>query len=441
MDTAFIFLYLAGLVLIGLFSTRLMKLIRMPNVTGFILAGILMGPYVFGLIFSNHHAFTNDPAQNPILYYVNHLSWVSNLALCFIAFSIGSSFKGSTLKAVGKRVLVITVLEALMASLLVIGALLALHFIFPDHIGLPLVFTLAAIAAATAPAATLMVIKQYKARGPVVSTLLPVVALDDAAALILFSILFQIAKINATGTSFDLYSMLGKPLIEIAISLAIGTLLGFAMSFATKIFLSRANRTGWVIFIAFGALGFGALFKQPWMGGFELSSLLLCMMAGAIYANFGHGRSKTFEFLDRFTSPLYMLFFLFSGASLDLTIFASSQGLVILGVAAAYLAFRVIGKCLGAGLGATITKAEPTVRKYMGFCLVPQAGVAIGLSTSAGASFAESGQPAVGALVVAVVLTSTLVYELIGPLATKAALSKAGEIPAETPPAPYENRR
>ena len=447
-------LYVACLVFMGLLSTRLMKIFHLPNVTGYIIAGILMGPFVFGLAFvdwSQVHEFADiaNPSLNPIYVYIHgqnggpdYLSWVSDIALGFIAFSIGSSFKLSAIRSVGKRVLWITVLESGLASICVILGLLCLHFIFPDQVDMPLVLTLGAIAAATAPAATLMVVKQYKAKGPVVSTLLPVVALDDATALIFFAILFQIAKTIATGGGFDLYEMLAKPFIEIIMSLGIGAVFGFIISLASRFFKSRANRLGWAVFAIFASVGLYKLFRLPQVGGFELSSLLMCMMAGAIYCNVGKDSIKLFEFLDRFTSPIYMLFFMISGASLDLTVF--SKGYIVLLIAAVYLLTRVIGKWIGAFAGAEITHAEPTVKKYLGFTLVPQAGVAIGLATSASTLFGESGNPeihAIGATIVAVVLTSTLVYELTGPFITKIALTKAGEIPLEpSKPSPNASR-
>ena len=433
----YLFLYLAFMLLVGLLSTRLMKRIRMPNVTGYIITGILIGPFVFGLLFNGFDFLgANNPDTAPIFYYVKRISWVSTVALGFIAFSIGSSFKISTLKQVGKRVIVITVMEALGGSLFVLVTLIGVHFIFPDLLSLPLALTLGAIAAATAPAATLMVIKQYHANGPVVRTLLPVVALDDAAALILFAILFQIAKTIALGGGIDLYVMLAKPLLEILISLGVGAVLGFIASLACRFFMSRTNRLIWAVVVIFGAIGIYYLFRQPFMGGFELSSLLTCMMAGAIFANFGHDSGKTFEFMDRFTAPIYMAFFILSGASLDLTVFASKSGLYVVLIALIYVVFRVGGKYLGAFTGAKITHAEPMVQKYLGFTLVPQAGVAIGLATTAGNLFGEHPDTAqAGVMVVAIILTSTLLYELTGPIITKTALLKAGEIPMEEKPA------
>ena len=427
-----IFLYFAFILLVGLLSTRLMKWLKMPNVTGFIVTGILIGPFVFGLLFNN---FDFLHAKDGIIYQsIKRIHWVSDIALGFIAFVIGSSFKLSSLRQVGKRVMVITALEALGASLLVFLALLTAYFIFPESVPLPLVFTLSAIASATAPAATLMVIKQYHARGPVTRTLLPVVALDDAAALILFAILFQIAKAIGVGSGFDPYAMFLKPLIEVALSIAFGLFLGLIISLACRLFLSRTNRLIWACVAVLASVGLYYLFKMPELGGFELSSLLTCMASGAVFVNMRNDSAKTFEFMDRFTAPIYMAFFVISGASLDLTIFASETGLIVLAIASIYLVFRVIGKWIGAFSGAKLTKAEPEVQKWLGLTLVPQAGVAIGLATSAGATLSTVPElQSVGALIVAIILTSTLIYELTGPLVTKFALTKAGEIPLERP--------
>ena len=429
MEAFSIFAYVAALLLVALLSTRLMRIIKLPNVTGYIITGIIMGPFLFGAIFNG---FSFENIKDGVIYgFVKNIGWVSTVALGFIAFSIGTSFKATTIKALGKRVIVITILEAFGASLLVIATLLAAHFIFPQYVSLQLALTLAAIASATAPAATLMVIKQYRAHGPLVDTLLPVVALDDAAALILFAILFQIASALAGGT-ISVYAILVKPLLEIIISLGVGVVLGFVISFANRFFKSRNNRLIWCIFSVFAALGFYYLFKAPFMGGFELSSLLTCMMAGAIYTNFVKESGRTLDVMDRFTSPVYMMFFVISGASLDLTIFFNGDGLVVVLIALTYIIFRVIGKWTGAYVGASITRCEPQVRKYIGFALVPQAGVAIGLSTTAYNLFSQNPETEkVGALILAIILTSTLVYELIGPMVAKFALKKAHEIPEE----------
>lgn len=425
-----IFIYIAILLLAALLSTRLMKILKLPNVTGFIITGILVGPFIFGLLFNN---FSYDGIKESLIYtYVDKIKWVSTIALGFIAFSIGTSFKVSAIRAVGKKVIIITVLEALGASVLVLAALVALHFIFPNQVSWALVLTLGAIASATAPAATLMVIKQYKAKGPLVDTLLPVVALDDAAALILFSILFQIAMTVSAGGSFDFYKMLIKPILEILISLSIGAALGFLISFMNRFFKSRNNRLIICIFSIFAACGLYYLFKTKYLGNFELSSLLMCMMIGAVYVNMSKDNGKTLDVMDRFTSPIYLMFFVISGASLDLTIFFNKEGLIVMLIAFVYIVSRVVGKWAGAFAGASISRCEPKVKKYLGFALVPQAGVAIGLATTANVLFSANPETQkAGSLIIAIILTSTLVYELVGPLASKFALKKAGEITEE----------
>lgn len=425
-----LFIYITILLIVALLSTRIMKLLKLPNVTGYIITGIIMGPFVFGTLF-NLELDYKDMSTGLVAGYVNDIKWVSEVALGFIAFSIGTSFKRSVLKAVGKRVLVITILEAAGASIFVFLSLLVTHYIIPDHMNWELVLTLSAIASATAPAATLMVIKQYRARGKLVDTLLPVVALDDAAALILFAILFQIASGLASGGELSVYKMLAKPLIEICISLAVGAVLGLLISFINKFFKSRNNKLVLCIFTVFASLGIYLLFKEQWMGGFELSSLLTCMLAGSIYTNLCKDSDRTLDVLDRFTSPIYMMFFVISGASLNISIFMNKSGLIVLAIALVYIIFRVIGKYLGAYSGATITKCEPTVRKYLGLTLVPQAGVAIGLATSANKLFTEDGLTETASMIVAIILSSTLIYELVGPLISKYALKKAGEIPED----------
>ena len=425
-----IFVYIAVLLLAALLSTRLMKVLKLPNVTGYIVTGIIMGPFVLGVFFNN---FTYEGIKTDYIYnFVSKIGWVSTVALGFIAFSIGTSFKKATLKAVGKKVVIITILEALSASICVLIALLVAHFINPTLIPIELVLTLSAISSATAPAATLMVIKQYKARGELVNTLLPVVALDDAAALILFAILFQIATAVAGGGKPSAYSMIAKPIIEIAISLGIGAVIGLAISFINRFFKSRNNKLVLCVFSVFSAVGLYFLFKQDFMGGFELSSLLICMVSGALFTNLCKDSDRTLDILDRFTSPIYMMFFVLSGASLDLTIFFNGKGGYVILIAFIYIIFRVAGKYLGAFSGASISKCEPKVKKYLGLTLVPQAGVAIGLATTANKLFNEAGEPETAALILAIILTSTLVYELVGPLVSKYALNKAGEIPLDT---------
>lgn len=409
----------------GLLSSRLMKFLKLPNVTGYLLSGIILGPYVLGPYIGGWSADSASSSTSLL----SDISWISDVALGFIAFSIGSSFKMSTLKALGKRIVTITVFEALGGCFLTLLALFIAYAINPS-IPIPVILTLGAIACATAPAATLMVIRQYNAKGPVVNTLLPVVAFDDAVALIMFSILFAISKSIAGGKGLNTYELIAVPLIEIFASLGIGVVLGLILTSACHYFKSRNNRMIWCCAMILSALGFSFVFKKYL--DLELSSLLTCMMIGALWNNVSKDCEKTLDVLERFTPPLFMLFFVISGASLDLTIFNGGPlTTMVLIVGSIYIIARSIGKWFGSFLAAEITHAEPEVKKYLGFTLLPQAGVAIGLATTANDSFTILGFANEGALILAVILTATIIYELIGPVITKISLTKAGEIEKE----------
>lgn len=439
----FHFIVIALALLVGLLSTRLMKLIKLPNVTGYLLVGILFGPFVLGLAFKNI-SFNGQPLFDQI-YDENVMTFISNAALGFIAFSIGTSFKFSSLKKVGKRVLIITVFEALGGAIFVLIGLFITK-IFIQDIPVEIILTLGAIACATAPAATLMVVKQYKAKGPVTSTLLPVVAFDDAVALIAFEVLFSIAKAMAKGTTPDFMSIAVWPLVSIILSLTIGAALGFLVTFGCKFFKSRANRMIMCIVAIFLCIGISLIpFSSFLPNGINIStsSLLTTMMVGAVLINMRSDSELIFERMDMFTPPIFMLFFVISGANLDLTIFASSNALIMIIIALVYLVFRALGKYLGAFTSAKISKSEPTVQKYLGFTLFPQAGVAIGLASTASQTLVKEGNLLLqndssnmlgstlvtyGNMILAIILTSTMVYELCGPFITKIALTKAGEI-------------
>ena len=420
-----------------------MKLIKLPNVTGYLISGILIGPCVLGLALANIN-MGNGQTLKDIVYNDEVMDFVSNAALGFIAFSIGTSFRASSLKAIGKRIVVITIFEALGGAIFVIAGLFIAK-IFINDIPLEIILTLGAIACATAPAATLLVVKQYKAKGPVVNTLLPVVAFDDAVALIAFEILFSISKAIAKGTTPDFMSLVVWPVLSILASLVVGTGLGFLVTLGCKFFKSRANRMIMCIVAIFICSGISVLPFSSFLPegiNFSFSGLLSAMMIGAILINFRYDSNLIFERMDMFTPPIFMLFFIISGASLDLTIFASDNALIIIIIAATYLIFRVIGKWTGAFSASKITHAEKSVQKYLGFTLIPQAGVAIGLANSAtntlvkeGNNLISAGNIAVGqqlvtygSMILAIILTSTMVYELVGPIATKIALKKAGEI-------------
>ena len=402
---------------VGLLSSRLMKLLKLPNVTGYLIAGIIFGPFVLGKYIGG---WTTDNPETSI----NAVKWISEIALGFIAFTIGCSFKKQAIQHVGKRVIIITLFEALGGAVVTIGGLLIAHIFLKDQLPISLILTFGAIACATAPAATLMVIRQYNAKGPVVDTLIPVVAFDDAVALIAFAVLFSISKSLSNNIALNVMDILVWPLVEIVGSLVLGTMLGFGISLGFTFFKSRANRSILIICAVLIVVGLSMLAKSKgWK--VSISSLLACMMIGAIFINFRSDAGRTLERIDGITPPLYMLFFVISGASLDITIFASKGALTLVIIALVYVFARCLGKWLGAYFGSKAVHSDPKVQKYLGFTLFPQAGVAIGLATTANQAFPDARQ---ASLVLAVVLTATIIYELAGPIITKISLKKAGEI-------------
>ncbi len=385
-----ILLSLGAATLIGLIFNRIVKLLGLPNVTGYLVAGVIIGPCFFQII---PHEFLGE------------LQLLVNVALGFIAFSIGGEFHLAKIRRIGKSVLVITIFQALVTTALVdIG--LILFGIEP-----PVAICLGAIATATAPAATLMVINQYNAKGSVTNILMPVVALDDAIGLMVFSVSLSVSKLLVPGSAdVSVLKMLLDPIVEIALSLVVGALIGVVLTIGLGFFHSRSNRLTAIIC----AVCLGTSISQI----FGLSSLLLCMATGAVMSNFYHESEKMIDLTDHWTPIVLMLFFIISGAELDLAVIPAVGLLGVL-----YLLFRSAGKYFGALLGATVVKEEPNVKKYLGVALLPQAGVAIGMSQIVVAEF-----DAYGAQIRAVVLCATLVYELVGPLLTKIVLTKAGEI-------------
>lgn len=419
-----ILIVLAVFIIVGLLATRIIRLFNLPNVTGYLIAGLLIGPSMFLLI---SKIFNID-----LLYYdnysdaVNKLSLLSDVALGFIALSIGVEFKLHHLKEIGKKVFIITLFQALTTTLFVDVALIALHKVLGISLGVAV--TLGAIATATAPAATLLVVRQYNAKGPVVDTLLPVVALDDAVGLMVFSISFAIAKVYDTGADVTIMAVLVNPLVEIFASLLVGFGLGALMTLISKAFKSRANTLG--LLIAFSLLCVGLSQIQFHFGEveFSFSSLLVCMMLGATYANLRKDTQRYLARVDEFTPPLFLSFFVISGASIDFSVINSIS---IVLVALIYIVVRSLGKYSGAYVGSLIAKAEPDVRKYLGITLLPQAGVAIGMANMAKVAFDVHGSHN-GDIIYTIVLTATLVYELVGPMLTKIALEKANEIDKNT---------
>lgn len=397
----------------GLLSTRIVKLVRLPNVTGYLIAGLLIG--ILNKISFKH--------TNTYIVDVHALSIVVDLALGFIAFSIGGEFKLKSLKKLGKSIFSITFAQGFGALFLVdiciIITFLCMGKLTNENIALAII--LGAIATATAPAATLMVIKQYKARGTVTETLLPVVALDDAFGLMFFSISFAIGKAIIENGQLSVLNILVYPLLEIICSLAIGAIIGAILALSTKWFKSRANRLCLMIASVFLGVGLCDLFATLGIP-FGLSSLLLCMMIGAAFCNLCQNALSIMDGCERWTPALFMLFFILSGAELDLN---QLVNIGIIGIV--YLISRCLGKYYGAYFGAKAVKADENVVKYLGFTLFPQAGVAIGMAQLVVKKLGNTNP--VSIQILTIVLCATLVYELIGPLITKVALEKAGEIP------------
>ncbi len=387
-----VLLSLGFAILIGLIFNRLVKLLGLPNVTGYLIAGVLLGPSFLQVI----------PES-----WISSLTLLVNVALGFIAFSIGGEFRFSKIKSIGKSVLVITFFQALVTTAVVdIGLML----FFPPAVAV----SLGAIATATAPAATLMVVRQYNAKGPVTDMLLPVVALDDAIGLVVFSVSLSAAKLMVATERPNVALMLLEPIREIALSLIVGAVIGAALTFGMGFFHSRSNRLTSIICAVF----LGTSLASLW----HLSSLLLCMAIGAVMANYYPESEKMLDITEHWTPVVFLLFFIISGAELDLGILPTVGLLGVL-----YIVLRSLGKYFGARIGAAVVHEEENIKKYLGVALLPQAGVAIGMSQIVVSAL----PPEYGTPIRAVVLCATLIYELVGPLLTKLVLTKAGEIVKE----------
>ena len=398
--------------LAGLLVTRLFKPLKLPSVTAYLIAGILIGPYCLGNFGFDGIGFKNFEA-------VEGLGVISDVALGFIAFSIGNEFVLSDLKKTGKQALIVGVAQALVAMFLVDVALIGLHFLMPDVLSVSQAITLGAIATATAPAATLMVVRQYKAKGPLTKLLLPIVALDDAVGLVTFAVSFGIAKTLLIG-NIDLVSILVNPLVEIICSLLLGAVMGWVLTQFEKMFNSNTNRLNLTIGAVFLTVSLSML--QFNIGPVEIhfSSLLTCMMLGTIFCNICPLSHDLMGAADKWTSPLFALFFVISGAELQLGVF-TDIAIVIVGIV--YIVSRSLGKYFGAAGSAKLARCEPQICKYLGITLLPQAGVALGMCSIVAAQL-----PGEGALVRNITLFAVLIYEIFGPIMTRIALTAAGEI-------------
>lgn len=413
-----VLLALSIAMLAGLMMSRLTKLWNLPAVTAYLVAGVLIGPYVLGQLGIPGIGFISTED-------VESYSVISNAALGFIAFSMGNEFRISSLKKTGRQAVVIAIFQALAATIAVDAALIAVHFLVPEQFPLSCAITLGAIATATAPAATLMVVKQYKAEGPLTQTLLPVVALDDVVGLIVFAISFGIAKALESG-HIDFISVLIEPIIEVVASLVLGTVIGLLFNFTEQFFHSRSKRMSISVTYVFLAVALSMLEFPIGDVTVSFSSLLVCMMMGTVFCNLCDFSEELMDRMDRWTGPIMVLFFVISGAELQLSVFKNP---IIVIVGLIYIIFRSLGKIEGAKLSAKFMKCEPAIQKYLGITLLPQAGVSLGMSLTA-MSLGEA-----GIIIRNISLFAVLIYELVGPLLTKIALEKAGEIP-EKPIAP-----
>ncbi len=398
--------------LAGLLMTRVFKPLKLPAVTAYLIAGVLIGPYCLGgLHIANGVGFA-DMSE------VGSLAVIGQVALGFIAFSIGSEFRLEDLKKIGKQAFVIGIFQALVATLFVDLALLVVHIMMPDKLTVPQLITLGAIATATAPAATLMVVRQYKANGPLTKLLLPIVALDDAVGLIVFAVSFGIAKTLVSGT-VDMVSIIVNPLVEIVCSLALGALMGWILTQLEKLFNSNTNRLNMTLAFVILTVALSSLKFEIGPVHVGFSSLLVCMMLGTVFCNICPLSEEMMTRSDKWTSPLLALFFVISGAELELGVFTD---IAIVGIGVVYIVFRSLGKYLGALASARATKCAPQICKYLGITLLPQAGVALGMCTTAMQLGAQ------GNLIRNITLFAVLIYELFGPMMTKMALTAAGDI-------------
>ena len=433
-------LFLGVLLVLGLASTRVVKIFNLPNVTGYLIIGFLTA-----LLCLFIDSFKDTPYFSVELNKLNE--YISPVALGFIALSIGEEFKISKIKEYGSKIILITVLQALMAVVLVDVALIIICNIL--NLSISIAIALGAIATATAPAATLMVIHQYKAQGPLVDILLPVVAFDDAIGLIVFSISIAVSEVIVTGATVSIVSILLIPLIEIVGSIVLGAVLGILMRLLIKFFKSRNNHM--IVIIAFTLLGVGLceLLGKITINSrsLEFSNLLCCMMIGAFYVNLAKDNeqeiiTRDFGLIDRWTSSLFVLIFVLSGAHLAI----SSDEIIktneisflipVLIIFVFYILMRSIGKYLGSYVGCKLTKRDKHITNYLGFTLLPQAGVAIGMANQI-STMEVFNTNNIGNIIVTVVLCATLIYEIVGPLLTKWSLNKTGEIPKDDGTYPY----
>ena len=411
--TASTLLSLSIALLSGLLLSRLAKKIQLPAVTAYLVAGVLIGPFLLGALGVPGIGISHEQVES--------FGIIADVALGFIAFSMGNEFRLAQLKEIGRQATVIGIFQAVFTTLIVDAGLIGLHLLMPDKLPLSAAIVLGAVATATAPAATLMVVRQYKAKGPLTDILLPVVALDDAVGLVVFAVSFGVAK-SLSLSSINALAIILEPLLEVVLSLTLGFVMGGLFTLCERVFHSRSKRmavsvTFVLMTVAISSLSFTV--KGIHIG---FSSLLSCMMLGTVFCNFCDVSEELMDRADRWTAPILILFFVISGAELELSVF-NQWAVVVIGLA--YIATRSFGKYFGARLSAQATKCNPNIIKYLGITLLPQAGVALGMALKATALGAD------GSIVRNITLFAVLIYEIFGPFLTKIALTKAGDIKTE----------
>ena len=413
MENGLILISLSIALLSGLLLSRLAKLIKLPAVTAYLVAGVLIGPYVLGALDVQGLGIVTEELE--------FLKILSEIALGFIAFAMGNEFRISHLKKIGKQATIVGIFQAVITCVLVDIILVVVHLVRPDVLSLQAAIVLGAIATATAPAATLMVVKQYKAKGKLTELLLPVVALDDAVGLVIFAISFGVAKSIGAG-NVEILNVILEPLLEVVLSLALGFVIGLLFNETEKHFQSRSKRIAVVVTFVMLAVGLSSLKFNVAGIHIGFSSLLTCMMLGTVFCNKCEVSDELMRRADRWSSPLLILFFVISGAELELTVF-KDFAIVIVGLI--YIIARSAGKLLGAGVSAKAAKCDSNIVKYLGITLLPQAGVALGMALQATKLGPE------GNIVRNITLFAVLIYEIVGPFLTKVALTKAGDIQDE----------
>lgn len=427
MSTIQILLSLSICLFIGLMLTRVLKPLHLPDVTAYLIGGVLIGAYCLGRFTVGGFAFGFNNEVAP----AEAFGIISDVALGFIAFDIGNEFRVKDLKKIGKQATVIGIIQAVVATIVVDAALIGLHFILlsatgTDYLPLPACILLGAIASATAPAATLMVVRQYKAKGKLTDLLLPIVALDDAVGLIIFAVSFGISK-AMYGGHMDMISIAVEPLLEIFLSLALGAVLGVILSYVEKLFHSHSNRLTLMITFVLLSVAMAKLHFSPGYVNVHFSSLLTCMMLGTVFCNLCSTSEEMMERTEKWTKPLFLLFFVISGASLNLSVF-SQPVFILIGVV--YILARSLGKYFGSMGSSKIVGCDDHTVKYLGITLLPQAGVALGMVSTVAADTVFGGSD-IGKTVRFTILFGVLIYEIFGPMLTKWALTRAGDITAK----------